>query len=418
MSTSLKIAWRYLFAKKSHNAINIVSGVSAAGVMVVTAALVVVLSVMNGFGALVEQMFSEFDADLRITAANGKYFSTNTEQFAALSRLSEVEIYSEVVEEMALIRFADKQVPAKVVGVDDNFAQLTHIDSIITDGYFSVCDWYEDPATGMKNRAFERCVMGTGLASQIGIGAHFVGAVKLYAPKRTAKINMLRPDRSFNEANTFIAGIFAVNQIKYDDQYILVSLPLARFLFEYDSTCVTAVEIKLADGVRPKTAKKQICQLLGSDFEVKDRYEQQEDYFRIMKIEKLLTTLLLTFILLIATFNIIGSLTMLIIDKKEDINILYTLGANEQTIRRIFLYEGWLISLIGAAIGIVVGVSLCLLQQHFGFIKLGSGTEYIISAYPVQVHAADIVLVSLIVITLGFIAAFIPSKRIKSNINQ
>ncbi len=417
MNLSLRIAWRYLFAKKSHNAINIVSGVSAAGVCVVTAALVCVLSVLNGFGGLVEDMFSAFDPDLRITTTEGKYFRTDTEAFNTLRQMKEVAVYSETIEETALISFSDKQVPALLKGVDDNFTALTYIDSIIIDGSFAVCDYFDD-GSGMPSRAFERCVLGQGLAARIGIGAHFVSGIKIFAPKRTGRVNMLRPDQSFNQSGAFISGIFAVNQMKYDDQYMLISLPLARELFEYEDNEATAVEIRLTNAERrTPNAERRIQSLLGENFKVQNRYEQQEDFFRIMEIEKLLTALLLIFILLIASFNVVGSLSMLMIDKQEDARILRNLGATDKQIRRIFLYEGWLISVLGAGVGLVVGLVVCLLQQHLGLIKLGNGMNYIISAYPVQVQMLDILFVAVVVLTLGFVAAWIPTRKltIKNN---
>lgn len=416
MNPSLRIAWRYLFARKSHNAINIVSGVSAAGVCVVTMALVCVLSVMNGFGSLVEQMFSAFDPELKITPATGKTFRTDTEAFRQLRTMDEVAVYSETVEETALIIYNDKQVPALLKGVDDNFEQLTAIDSIIVDGNFSVCDYFDDGSGAPPQRAFERAVFGQGLANNIGIGAHFVSGIKLYAPKRTGRVNMLRPDKSFNQAGVFISGVFAVNQTKYDDSYMLVSLPLARELFEYDETEATAVELSLQKGTNTKQAQKKISTLLGDDFVVRNRYEQQEDFFRIMKIEKAMTALLLVFILMIASFNIIGSLSMLMIDKQEDIRTLSNLGATPKQIQQVFLFEGWLISALGSAIGLVLGLIVCLGQEHFGWLKLGNGTNYIISAYPVEVQALDILIIAAVVLLLGFVAAWYPTRQLKQKI--
>ena len=396
------IAWRYIFSKKSHNAINIVSGVSAAAVGVVTAAMVCVLSVMNGFGALIETMFSQFDPELRITATTGKSFSIEDEAIQSVIALPCVELVSQTVEETALIRYKDHQLPAHLMGIDDNFQQLTQIDSIITDGSFSVFDG-----------AFERAVLGQGLANQVGINAHFVGGIHVYAPKRTKRVNLMRPDQSFNEATVFISSTFAVNQVKYDDTYMLISLPLARYLFDYDSVTVTALNLQLSPNVTTRQAKKQIQHLLGDDYQVLDRYEQQADFFRILKIEKLLTILLMAFILLIACFNIISSLSMLMIDKKEDIRILSNLGADLPTIRKIFLDEGWLISSLGAVIGLVVGLIMSLIQEHFGLIKLGNGTQYVISAYPVQVQGLDILIVAVTVILLGFVAAWYPVRKLQ-----
>lgn len=412
MNVSLKIAWRYLFAKKSHNAINIVSGISAAGVAVVTAAMVIVLSVMNGFGALVERMFSAFDPDLKITVSTGKHFLTDTKQMQQVMQLNYIDVFSGTIEETGLIEFSGKQVPAILKGVDEKFRQLTDIDSIITDGNFAVTDWFDD-GTGLPQRVFERCVPGIGLANQIGIGAHFVGGIKLYAPKREGKVNMLRPDKSFNRASAFISGIFAVNQTKYDDKYMLISLPLARELFDYNENEATAVEIRLNKDVNPAKAKRDIEQLLGDNYQIRNRYEQQEDFFKIMQVEKALTVIMLIFILLIASFNIIGSLSMLMIDKKKDIVVLNNLGADRQMLSHVFLFEGWMISLLGAVVGLLLGISISLGQEYFGWLKLGSGTEYIISAYPVQVQASDILLVAIIVILLGWLAAWIPSRRLE-----
>ena len=405
MRPELHIAWRYLFSKKGHNAINIVSGVSAAAVGVVTAAMVCVLSVMNGFGALVEQMFSEFDPEIRITAAEGKSFQLDTLPVQQALALPFVQATSEVVEEMALVRYKDHQQPARVMGVDSVFQQITHIDTIITDGYFSVFDG-----------AFDRCVMGRGLATQIGVNAHFVGAVHLYAPKRLERVNMLRPDEAFLHEKAFMAGTFAVNQTSYDDQLLLVSLPLARRLFQYDTLTVTALELQLdpKGHFSARQMKSQLRECLGEGYVVADRYEQQSDFFRILKIEKLLTALLLAFILLIACFNVIGSLSMLIIDKQDDICILRHLGATPQIIRRIFLCEGWFIIVLGAVFGLVIGLTICLLQQHLGLLKLGSGTDYVISAYPVLVQAFDVLAVAVIVLGMGFLAAWYATRTLCS----
>ena len=397
-----KIAWRYLFSKKGHNAINIVSGISAAAVTVVTAAMICVLSVMNGFGALVERMFSEFDAPLLIVPTEGQTLRTDTLPVLSLYAREDIEAISLQLEQTALIRYKDHQVPTRVLGVDSLFTRTAHIDSIITDGYYCVWDG-----------AFERAVLGRGLAAQIGMNAHFTGALHLYAPERTGRINMLRPDQSLRHEHAFIAGTFAVNQIEYDDQLLLVSLPLARRLFGYDDHTATALRVQPKDQYPISNIKYQISKTLGPGYKVLDRYEQQADFFRILRIEKLLTVLLLVFILLIASFNIIGSLSMLIIDKNEDIRILSHMGADEPMIRRIFLLEGWLISSLGALCGLILGVALCWGQQQYGWLTLGSGEQYIISAYPVQLQLTDILLVALIVLSLGFVAAWYPVRKLR-----
>lgn len=406
MKTELKIAWRYLFAKKQYNAIHIISGISAAAIGVVTAAMICVLSVMNGFGVMVEQLFSQFDPDIRIEAVSGKSFHDEGEQFDALRQLPAVALVSQTIEETALLQFEDRQMPIRLCGVDSIFPTLTHIQDIITDGEYEVHDG-----------AFDRAVLGRGLAWQIGVGAHFIHPLQLYAPKRTARVNMLRPDQAFNEEICFIAGTFAVQQAQYDDEMMLVDIPLTRRLLEYGEKEVTALLIQLSPNASARQAERDIQSLLGKDYNVLNRYEQQADFFRILRVEKLLTTLLLVFILLIASFNIIGSLSMLIIDKQSDIQTLSHLGANQQTIRRVFLFEGWMISTLGAICGLVVGLIICLLQEHLGLLKLGNGAEYVVSAYPVAVQATDLLIVTIVVLSLGFIAAWIPARRIKDSIH-
>lgn len=400
VKTAFHIAWRYLFAKKQFNAIHIITTISSIAVGVVTAAMICVMSVMNGFGTMVEQMFSQFDPDIRITAQNGKSFHLSPETKDQLLALPEVNLLSESIEETALIYFEDKQTPVQLMGVDSVFDSLTDIDNIITDGHFEVYDG-----------AFDRAVLGQLLAWKIGIGARFIHGIQVYAPKRNSKVNMLRPDANFNTETCFIAGIFAVNQQKYDENTMIVDIDFTRRLLEYDSTEMTALMVSTQGNI--KQAKRAIAQVMGEGYNIHNRYEQQKDFFRILRVEKLLTSLLLAFILLIATFNGIGALSMLIIDKKNDIRILSHLGANEQLIKRIFLFEGWLVNAIGAIGGVVVGLTICLLQEHFGLLKLGNGVEYVISAYPVAVQGIDILLVIGIVWILSLISVWIPVRRIK-----
>ena len=242
------IAWRYLFSKKGHNAINIVSGISAAAVAVVTAAMICVLSVMNGFGVLVEHMFSEFDPAMMVVPAHGQTLRTDAEPVVSLYAREDIEAVSMQLEQTALVRYKDHQLPARVLGVDSLFTYTAHIDSIITDGFYSVWDG-----------AFDRAVLGRGLAAQIGINAHFTGALHLYAPERNGRINMLRPDKSLRHEHAFIAGTFAVNQLEYDDQLMLVSLPLAQRLFDYDEHTATALRIQPKEGVKISNLKSQIA---------------------------------------------------------------------------------------------------------------------------------------------------------------
>ena len=392
-----------MFAKKQFNAIHIITAISSVAVGVVTAAMVCVLSVMNGFGVMVEQLFSQFDPDLRITTQKGKSFSISEEKRDELLGLPSVDLLSESITETALVYFEDRQMPVQLQGVDAEFDELTGIEQIITDGHYEVYDG-----------AFDRAVLGQGLAWKLGIGARFVSGIEVYAPKREGKVNMLRPDANFNRETCFIAGTFAVNQQKYDDNLMLVDIDLTRRLLDYDSTEVTALQVAVAEGYSVKQAKKEIVSVLGEGYAVQDRYEQQEDFFRILRVEKLLTTLLLVFILLIATFNGIGSLSMLIIDKQQDIRTLSHLGASEKMIRRVFVLEGWMVNALGALGGLVVGLVVCLLQEHLGLLKLGNGAEYVIEAYPVAVQGWDIVMVIVVVLALGAISSWIPARRIKN----
>lgn len=401
MKTELKIAWRYLFAKKQFNAIHIITAISSAAVGVVTAAMICVLSVMNGFGVMVEQLFSQFDPDLRITAKAGKSFSISEEKKHALLELPCVDLLSESISETALVYFEDKQMPVQLMGVDTSFSALTGIENIITDGHYEVYDG-----------AFDRAVLGQGLAWKLGIGARFIHALQVYAPKREGKVNMLRPDANFNQERCFIAGTFAVNQQKYDDNLMLVDIGLTRRLLDYDSTEVTALQVSVNEAYSIKQTKREIAAVLGDGYVLQDRFEQQEDFFRILRVEKLLTALLLIFILLIATFNGIGSLSMLIIDKQQDIRTLSHLGASDGMIRKVFVLEGWMVNTLGAIGGLIVGLGVCLLQEHFGLLKLGNGSEYVLNAYPVAVQGWDIALVSAVVLVLGAVSSWIPARKI------
>ena len=412
MRTPLFIAWRYLFSKKGHHAINIVSGVSAAAVAVIVAAMICVLSVMNGFGSLVEDMFSSFNPDLRVETVTGEPFSITDPEIQDLLASPTIDLACGVIEQQALLRYKDHQLPATLLGVDTTFAQLTQIDSIITNGCFQTFDG-----------AFERIVFGRGLAITLGVKAQFVDAIHLYAPKAHPQggfstfgslSGASAPAGLVNAETAFISGEFAVNQSVYDDRMAIISMPLARRLFDFDSTTVTALYLKCKpiDSKLRNSKTTLNSQLSTLNYKILDRYEQQADFFRVLKVEKLLTAIMLVFILLIAGLNMISSLAMLILDKQQDTITLRNLGADEAQLKRIFVYEGYLINAFGAIIGVVIGLSLCLLQQHFGFLKLGNGTEYIIPSYPVTVQPLDIVFVFFAVLLLGYITSHIPTKKL------
>lgn len=361
---------------------------------------------MNGFEGLVSDMFSRFDPDIRITAVEGKNFYIDTSAFDSVRGLADVAVFSPVIEEAALVRYEGRQAPATIMGVDTCFASLVNTDSLVVNGayHLNVPDYPE------------HVLIGYGLAAQLSSGGDASKPLEIYAPLRSVKrISTVRPDESLTQQMTLITGIFNAQQEKYDNSYILASYDMVRQLFEFDSCQVTSVHLSLRDAKRTKVVEEQIKQLLGADFRVQNRYEQQEDYFRILQIEKWLTFLLLGFILLIAVFNIVGTLSMLLIDKRNDIQILRSLGAQVSDVQRIFLYEGWMVSLLGAVLGIVLGLIVCLLQQQFGLITLGNGADYAVRAYPVQVQLFDLFAIFALVSFLGFIMAWLPVMK-KNNL--
>ena len=406
MNFPFYIARRYLFSKKSHNAINVISAISVCGVALATLALVCTLSVFNGFQDLVTTFFTAFDPQLKITAVRGKVFDGQDKRVLQLKKMPDVEVYSESLEDNVMVQYQGRQAMAVVKGVEDNFDQLTPIDSIL----FGRGDLL------LHDEVVDYAIPGIQLLSTLGSGIRFLDPLEIYAPRRGAKVNMANPSTAFVTGNLFSSGlVFAVNQEKYDASYILTSIDFARRLFQY-TTEVSAINLKLKAGADTDAVKKHIQDLLGDDFLVQDRYEQQADTYRIMEIEKLISYLFLTFILMIACFNVIGSLSMLIIDKRDDVVTLRNLGASDRQIVRIFLFEGRMISFFGAFAGVVLGLLLCWLQQEYGLIALGSSGSFVVDAYPVSVHASDVLLIFITVLLIGFLSVWYPvrflSKRL------
>ena len=403
MNFPFYIARRYLFSKKSHHAINVISGVSVCGVALATLAMVCTLSVFNGFQDLVATMFTAFDPEIKITAANGKVFDSQDERIQLLRDLPEIEVFSESLEDNAMVQYKGRQAMVVIKGIEDNFNQLTAIDSIL----YGRGEWI------LRDEVVDYAVPGIELVSVLGTGIRFLDPLEVYAPKRGAKINVANPSTSFESSYLHSSGlVFAVNQQKYDASYILTSLSFARDLFQYD-TEVSSIELRIAADADIKKVKSEIKQILGSDFLVQDRYEQQADTYRIMEVEKLISYVFLSFILLIACFNVIGSLSMLIIDKRNDVVTLRNLGADDQLITRVFLFEGYMITFFGALIGVGLGLILCFIQQEFGIISLGSGASagaFVVDAYPVSVYATDVVLVLITVLVTGFLSVFFPVR--------
>ncbi len=401
MNFPFYIAKRYLFSKKSTNAINVISAISVMGVAVATMALVVTLSVFNGFHDLVATFFTSFDPQLKVTPVKGKTAPADDPVLVAIREMPEVDVAMETVEDNALAMFRDRQAMVVVKGVESSFADLSHITEIL----------YGDGDFSLQAADLQYGIPGLRLAATLGTGARWDGYMKIYAPVKEGQLDMSSPEQGFVEDSLLSPGVvFNVHQAKYDKNYILTSINFARNLFGQDGR-LSALELRLKPGSNLDRVKAKMREVAGESYRVEDRYEQQADTFRIMKIEKYIAYIFLTFILVVACFNIIGSLSMLIIDKKEDVKTLRNLGANERQIRNVFMFEGRLISFIGAVIGIVLGLLLCWLQQGFGLISLGSSSgSFVVDAYPVSVHPTDIVLVFVTVLAVGFVAVWYPVR--------
>ena len=405
---SFYVARRYMFSKKSVGAINVISFISVAGVAVGTMALVIVLSVFNGFHDLVASLFTNFDPQIEVVPVKGKTINADAPELDRIRHLDFVDVATDVVEDQAIAVYGDRQRMVTVMGVDENFDQLTNIGDILYgDGDFTL---------RVANLYFG--VPGIRLAQDLGLGARWADYLKIYAPVRRGQLTDLdTPTDGFVVDSLLSPGVvYAVNQNKYDRDRIITSIYFARQLFDQDGM-LSSLQLRLKPGTDLSTAKREIKVAAGEKFRVLDRFEQQADTFRIMQIEKVLAYVFLTFILIVACFNIISSLSMLIIDKKNDINTLHNLGANDRQIQSIFLYEGRIISAVGALIGIGLGLALCGLQQAFGFVKMGesSGT-FIVNAYPVSVHYWDVLVVFITVILIGWAASWIPARRLRKQI--
>ena len=406
MNFPFYIARRYLFSKKKHHAINIISEVSVCGVALATLAMVCTLSVFNGFQDMVADLFTAFDPELKITARQGKVFDASDPRIAFLYQHPSLEVVTQTLEEHVMVQYKDRQAMAVVKGVEDNFEQLTAIDSIL----------YGAGGFVLHDEVVDYGILGGELVYTLGTGIQFVDPLQIYVPKRDVKVNLSNPSTSFRSDYLFSPGsVFVVNQQKYDSSYILTSIDFVRRLLGY-ATEVSAIELKLKSGVALSGMQKELQRTLGDDFLVQNRYEQQSDVFRIMEIEKLISYLFLTFILAIACFNVIGSLSMLILDKKEDVMTLRNLGADDGLIARIFLFEGRMITLCGAVAGIVFGLLLCYLQQRYGLITLGGGSNFVVDAYPVSVHWQDVVVIFVTVLLVGFLSVWYPVRYLSRNL--
>lgn len=399
------IARRYVFSKKSTNAINVISAISVVGVAVGTMALVIVLSVFNGFHDLVASFFTNFDPQIELVPTQGKTAPADDPLLDQVRQMPQVSVHTDVLEDQGLAVYGDRQQMVTVMGVDDNFTQLTNISDIL----------YGDGEFTLQAANLFYAIPGIRLAQDMGLGARFDGYLKLYAPVRRGQITDLEdPSDGFVVDSLISPGVvFAVNQAKYDRDHIICSIGFARRLFDQDGM-LSSLQIRLKPGSDLAAVKKQMREIVGSKYRVLDRFEQQSDTFNIMQIEKVLAYVFLTFILMVACFNIISSLSMLIIDKKADAATLRNLGATDRQIRSIFLFEGRIISAIGAVVGILLGLLLCWLQQEFGLVHMGdSAGSFVVNAYPVSVHYDDVAIVFITVLLIGWGAAWIPTRKLK-----
>ena len=400
------IALRYLFSPKKHSAINIISLICAIGIGIGALALVCVLSVYNGFQDLIGGTFSQFDPDLRISRVEGKTFDINDGQILRVKALPSVEQAACVLEENAVVKCGDRQTWLTIKGVSDNYKRLIDFGNLLKDGRFVLSNG--DTPFG---------ILGLTLAVKLNASLYVPNPLEVYAPKHAAVIDPSNPSNAFNQKNIFLSGIYSVEQEEVDGRYLIVSLKEAQQLFGYKENEGTALELKLKPGENLKTTKQEIAELLGPNYKIEDRREQHQDFYRMLKVEKWISFLILTFILLIAVFNVTGSLSMLIIEKKDDINTLRNLGADKSTISRIFLLEGWLVTAIGAAIGTLAGVLLCAAQQQWGLLRLGSEEDngiFLTDAYPVVVQVTDIFAVLATVLFAGLLVAWLPSRHLAS----
>lgn len=401
MSFPFFIARRYLFSKKSTNAINVISGISVVGVAVATMALVVTLSVFNGFHDLVAGLFTNFDPQIKVLPVKGKTVAADDPVLTEIRRLPQVAVATETLEDQALVVYEGRQAMVKVKGVDENFDSLTHIREILV-GNGEYCLKVADLYYG---------IIGIRLADALGTGYSFKEPLKVYAPRREGQLDMMNPEDGFIEDELLSPGVlFSVQQAKYDKNYIITDIAFARRMFEQQGM-LSSLELRMKPGSDFDAVKERMREIAGDKFRVLDRFEQQEDTFRIMKIEKFMAYIFLTFILIVACFNIISSLSMLMIDKKNDVVTLRNLGASDSQMTSIFMYEGRMISVFGAVLGIGLGLLLCWLQQQYGIVGLGSSSgSFIVDAYPVSVHPEDIIVIFITVILVGFVAVWYPVR--------
>ena len=400
MSLPLLFARRYLFSRSSHSVINIISGICVAGMAIGTAALIIILSVFNGFNRLVSDSLSEVAPDILVSPTKGKVFVPKGEAFEWAYENDDVLNMSEVLEEQVFISYDGKQALAKAKGVDNVYEEESPLRNHIKDGEFI-----------LRFGSLKKAVVGMGLAYNLGISPRFLSPLEIYYPVRDAKVSLSNPMNSLSEVDVRPSGLFSINA-NLDNELIIVPIETMRDLLHYENE-VSAVEIRTADGASVQKVADGLKERLGPDFKVLNRYEQNENLFKMMRYEKLAIYMILIFIIIIIAFNIFASLTMLVIEKKDDISTLKSLGATDSLVRRIFVMEGWMISLLGLAIGLLIGVAFALLQQKFGFIKMPG--NYVVTSYPIVLKLTDILWTVAGVAGVGYLIALLPTLKKTEN---
>lgn len=400
MNLALYIARRYLFSKKSHNAINVISAIAVCGVALATLALVCTLSVFNGFHDLISSFFTHFDPQLKVEAARGKTFVQDSAMMASIQQIEGVEVVSITLEDNAMAKYQEQQAMVTIKGVDDNFQALTGVEEIL----------YGNPELKLYDEVADYGIPGIQLMYILGMGMQPFDPIEVYAPRTGTRVNMTNPMANFRRLPLYSPGtVLNINDARYASTYIVASLDYAQRLFDCPGE-ISAIELRLTPGASTGRVKRAVQQLVGDGFTVHDRYEQQEATFKVVKIEKFVSYLFLCFILMVACFNIISSVSMLILDKRDNVDTLRSMGATQNMAERIFIYEGNLIAFFGAITGLVLGVVLCLLQQEFGIIGLGGDGQFVVDAYPVRVKLLDILLVFVSVILVNAVSVWLPIK--------
>lgn len=394
MKFKLKIALRYLFSKKTHSTVNIISAISVAGVAVATMAIVCVLSVFNGFYNLSESYLSRLDPEIKITSVKGKVIGNADSVINIIKNIDGIESISPTIEDQALATYGAKQMPVIIKGIPSNYNNTTSLSEIIIDGEYPLVDSVFDYAT-----------MSVGTAIELKAHPGYYNTLNIYTPRRKGRINPANPYTAFRADTLMVGAVFQVEQMEYDANVIFIPFENARQLLDY-TTEATAIEIKTTPSTGTDQTITKIKNILGDNYNIKNRIQQQEHSFKMIEVEKWITFFLLVFILVIASFNIISTMSMLIIEKDENIKTFTALGATRKQIVQIFIIEGWLISIIGGIIGIITGVILCLLQEWGGIIKLGGNHNAMsIDSYPVSVEISDLSVVLLLVLITGIITA-------------